>query len=79
MPSNSPRYLGGALGVKALLAAFDISDLFKAIVDALLRLKRGRALLKEGQGESLNQVPLEKTQEVNLALEYPIQHSYTNA
>ena len=54
----SPRYLGGMVGIKALLAAFNILDLLKAISIAPLRLKRGRAMLREEKGNDPGGVPL---------------------
>ena len=53
------RYLGGILGIKALLAAFNILDLLKAIAVAPLRLKRGRVMLREEKGNKSGGVPVE--------------------
>ena len=41
------RYLGGFLGVKALLAALNVSDLVKGILVAPGKLIRGRRMAKE--------------------------------
>lgn len=53
-----PDYVGDMVGIKALLAAFNVLDLLKAISVAPLRLKRGRAMLGEEKGNDSGAVPL---------------------
>lgn len=53
------RNLGGMLGIKALLAAFNVLDLLKAIAIAPLRLKRGGAMLREEKGNKSEGLPPE--------------------
>ena len=66
----SPRYLGGMFGIKALLAAFNVIDLLKAILVAPLRLKRGRAMLTEGNVDYSSEASLKTTQEASAVDKY---------
>lgn len=60
------QYLGGILGIKALLAAFNIFDLLRAIWVAPLRLKSGRTLLEEEKVDYSSEEPSRLTQDVDV-------------
>ena len=69
MPAGSRQYQGGMLGIRALLSAFNITDLLKAIWVAPLRLKRGRAMLKAEKVDNSSDVPLKRSQDVEVVYE----------
>ena len=58
-------YLGGFLGIKAILGAANISDLLKRISVAPAKLARGRAMKRTGV-ESGESVPLGERQNISV-------------
>ncbi len=66
MTAGSPQYQGGMLGIRALLSAFNVTDLLKAIWVALLTLKCGRAMLKAEKVDNSSDVPLKISQEADV-------------
>ncbi len=69
MPAGSSQYQGGVLGTRALLSAFNVTDLLKAIWVAPLRLKRGRAMLKAEKVDNSSHVPVKISQEADVVYE----------